>query len=287
MAVLARLLGIPSRVAIGFTAGHPHPDGKWVVTTADAHAWPELYFTGVGWLRFEPTPGGAGGQETAVEPAYVAGPGTSTGRSGNQGTSSPAPASSASAKATAGINSHVRGPGPGSGSGGGAASSGGVPVGLIIVAVLVVGAAAPGTTRVMTRRRRWRSAAGDAGLAAAAWKELCADLDDYGMNCRPSESPRALARRVSVVSEMDDQARQAMGRIANVVERARYAPVPAAAGAIRSDVAIVRRALARASTRGTRWRAILLPASTLQPLGTWFRQAAGLLTGWTPASGES
>ena len=287
MAVLARLLGIPSRVAIGFTAGHPHPDGRWVVTTADAHAWPELYFTGVGWLRFEPTPGGAGGQETAVEPAYVAGPGTSTGRSGNQGTSSPAPASSASAKATAGINAHVRGPGPGSGSGGGAASSGGVPFGLIIVAVLVVGAAAPGTTRVVTRRRRWRSATGDAGLAAAAWKELCADLDDYGMNCRPSESPRALARRVSVVSEMDDQARQAMGRIANVVERARYAPVPAAAGAIRSDVAAVRRALARASTRGTRWRAILLPASTLQPLGTWFRQAAGLLTGWTPASGES
>ncbi|MDR2984150.1 MAG: DUF3488 and transglutaminase-like domain-containing protein, partial [Nocardiopsaceae bacterium] len=46
MAVLARLIGIPSRVAIGFTAGHQHANGKWVVTTADAHAWPELYFTG-------------------------------------------------------------------------------------------------------------------------------------------------------------------------------------------------------------------------------------------------
>jgi hypothetical protein len=106
------------------------------------------------------------------------------------------------------------------------------------------------------------------------------------MHGRPSESPRALARRVSAVTDMDDQARQAMGRIAYVVERARYAPVPAAAGAIRTDVASVRRAIARSSSWGTRWRASWLPASMLQPLRTWLRQAAGLLTGWTPASDE-
>ena len=71
ISVLARLIGIPSRIAIGYTAGKPGPHGTWVVTTADAHAWPELYFSGVGWLRFEPTPVGVGGQETAVEPSYV------------------------------------------------------------------------------------------------------------------------------------------------------------------------------------------------------------------------
>jgi transglutaminase-like putative cysteine protease len=58
MAVLARLLDIPSRVAVGYTAGAPAGHHVWKVTTADAHAWPELYFPAVGWTRFEPTPGG-------------------------------------------------------------------------------------------------------------------------------------------------------------------------------------------------------------------------------------
>ena len=61
MALFARLLGIPARVGMGYTAGSQLADGSWVVQTKDAHAWPELYFDGVGWLRFEPTPGGDGG----------------------------------------------------------------------------------------------------------------------------------------------------------------------------------------------------------------------------------
>ena len=70
MAVLARLLGIPSRVAVGFTSGTSTGIGTWTVRTSDAHAWPELYFQGAGWLRFEPTPAGSGGQGTAVPPSY-------------------------------------------------------------------------------------------------------------------------------------------------------------------------------------------------------------------------
>ena len=72
MAVLARLLGIPSRVAVGYTAGTSHAvHDRWLVKTSDAHAWPELYFQRPGWLRFEPTPAGAGGQATAIQPAYT------------------------------------------------------------------------------------------------------------------------------------------------------------------------------------------------------------------------
>ncbi len=56
MAVLARLLDIPSRVAVGYTEGSPIGHDRWDVRTSDAHAWPELYFQGAGWLRFEPTP---------------------------------------------------------------------------------------------------------------------------------------------------------------------------------------------------------------------------------------
>ena len=76
MAVLARLLDIPSRVAVGYTEGSPIGHDRWDVRTSDAHAWPELYFQGAGWLRFEPTPSGSDGQATAVQPAYTLPPQT-------------------------------------------------------------------------------------------------------------------------------------------------------------------------------------------------------------------
>ncbi|MGV9274136.1 transglutaminase TgpA family protein [Streptomyces griseosporeus] len=56
MAAMARTLGIPARVAVGFAPGSPQTDGSVAVGLKDAHAWPELYFEGVGWTRFEPTP---------------------------------------------------------------------------------------------------------------------------------------------------------------------------------------------------------------------------------------
>jgi transglutaminase-like putative cysteine protease len=56
MAAMARALGIPAVVAVGFTPGSVRADGSYSVTTHDAHAWPMLYFGGVGWVRFEPTP---------------------------------------------------------------------------------------------------------------------------------------------------------------------------------------------------------------------------------------
>ncbi|MGW3242503.1 transglutaminase TgpA family protein [Streptomyces sp. NPDC001070] len=56
MAAMARTLGIPARVAVGFTPGSPESGGAYAVGLKDAHAWPELYFEGVGWTRFEPTP---------------------------------------------------------------------------------------------------------------------------------------------------------------------------------------------------------------------------------------
>ncbi|WKK71627.1 DUF3488 and transglutaminase-like domain-containing protein [Rathayibacter oskolensis] len=61
MAVMARELGIPSRLAIGYQPGSVVPSSDSDLTTyrvmsSDLHAWPELYFEGVGWLPFEPTP---------------------------------------------------------------------------------------------------------------------------------------------------------------------------------------------------------------------------------------
>ncbi|MBI3914981.1 MAG: DUF4129 domain-containing protein [Chloroflexi bacterium] len=54
MAVLARAVGIPARVASGFARGD-YRDGVYHVVESNAHAWPELYFPGYGWIEFEPT----------------------------------------------------------------------------------------------------------------------------------------------------------------------------------------------------------------------------------------
>lgn len=56
MALMLRFLGIPARVAAGFTSGK-YEDGAWTVTDRNAHAWVEVWFTGYGWLAFDPTPG--------------------------------------------------------------------------------------------------------------------------------------------------------------------------------------------------------------------------------------
>jgi transglutaminase-like putative cysteine protease len=66
MAVLVRALGYPARVAVGFLQGSRADDGTYHVTTRDAHAWPEVYFPGFGWLAFEPTP-----QRTNPAGAYL------------------------------------------------------------------------------------------------------------------------------------------------------------------------------------------------------------------------
>ena len=57
MATILRMLGIPSRIAEGFTPGKLDPrSGRFVVTDRNAHAWVEVYFPEYGWLPFEPTP---------------------------------------------------------------------------------------------------------------------------------------------------------------------------------------------------------------------------------------
>ena len=56
MAVMARTINIPSRVAIGFLKPTESAPGTYVYSLRDLHAWPELYFPGAGWVRFEPTP---------------------------------------------------------------------------------------------------------------------------------------------------------------------------------------------------------------------------------------
>jgi transglutaminase-like putative cysteine protease len=58
MALMGRLLGIPTRVVNGFSGGHYAMDGKlWIVDGSDAHSWVQAYLPNYGWISFEPTPG--------------------------------------------------------------------------------------------------------------------------------------------------------------------------------------------------------------------------------------
>jgi transglutaminase-like putative cysteine protease len=57
MALMLRYLGVPARVAVGFSSGtYDARKGVWTVTDHDAHAWVEVWFRGYGWLPFDPTP---------------------------------------------------------------------------------------------------------------------------------------------------------------------------------------------------------------------------------------
>ena len=79
-AAMARAVGLPARVAVGFTVGEADPDDSnlYVVQGKHAHAWPEVYLAGVGWVAFEPTPGrGAPGAQNytgLAEAQAVGGP---------------------------------------------------------------------------------------------------------------------------------------------------------------------------------------------------------------------
>lgn len=284
MAVLARLLGIPSRVAVGYTQGKFVGGDTWRVTTQDAHAWPELYFPGAGWLRFEPTPDGSNGpgQATAIAPVYsfpdaggsvapsVSGvtpqiPQVSGGGPGHQGQAG-------------GLKSKLPGEETGAGGKGGRKPGPALPVGWLVMGVLGLVLVTPRSARSVTRRRRWR-AVHDVGLAAAAWQELTDDLADHGMACRPSESPRAVGQRLAQVLALAEAERAALARIVSAVERAGYAPEPAPAGTLQADVALLRRAVARAASRKVRWQARLLPPSALAPARSGLQQALDVF-GW-------
>ena len=57
MALMLRMVGVPARVAAGFSPGSYNRDTReYRVRDLDAHSWVEVYFTGIGWVPFDPTP---------------------------------------------------------------------------------------------------------------------------------------------------------------------------------------------------------------------------------------
>jgi transglutaminase-like putative cysteine protease len=77
-AAMARALGLPTRVAVGFTPGELGADGRYHIYGRQAHAWVEVWFDAVGWVSFDPTPGRGspdGANTTGAAPAQQVGEG--------------------------------------------------------------------------------------------------------------------------------------------------------------------------------------------------------------------
>jgi transglutaminase-like putative cysteine protease len=287
MAALARLIGIPARVAVGYTAGTQQANGNWLVTSADAHAWPELYFQGAGWLRFEPTPGGSAGQGTAIPPLYARSgistvPGSGPGQTSPGG--SPGNLPGGPSRGFPG-NGRLVAPNGGTGTTAPLAHHTSVPVLPIVAVVLVILALLPRTARSVSRWRRWRSAHDPVAAAHVAWRELRDDLTDHGLSWHPSDSPRAVSRRVGRMLGLRPAGQEALDRITAAEEHALYAKTARTPSSLRSDVTTIRRAMASDATTMTRWQARLLPPSCVRPALSSLTQALDVF-GWLDAAGQ-
>jgi transglutaminase-like putative cysteine protease len=272
MAVMARQAGVPSRVAVGYTAGENIGGDRWSVTVGDAHAWPELYFEGAGWVRFEPTPSSSQGQGSASVPDYSSGGGVAGADPAERpepGAEEPerpepsTPAGEEPSESPRESESPEEEPSAPVADGGDDGTAGadlswlpaaGAAAGGVLLLLL------PALARSLVRWTRLSGLAGADPVTGAhtAWRELRDTWLDLGGEWNLSESPRATAERLAGT---DAKTRAALWRLALAEESARYAPVPADGSGLREDLLAARSGLTAAASRGARARALLLPRS--------------------------
>jgi transglutaminase-like putative cysteine protease len=220
MAVMARTLGVPARVVVGFLEPARLQDGTYLYTSDELHAWPEMYFGGSGWVRFEPTPAARTG---ASPPPWTTGTGATEESSGPRITAAPSDAASKPAQDKAAAATTK------SSSAGGSTTLAWL-VGLALVLLLL---ALPGVVRRRQRRRRLGDrhlgdhrlgpATGDArALADGAWDELCATARDLGIALPTQRSVRQISAALRRRSYGATDAERRLEELTLFVERARY-----------------------------------------------------------------
>lgn len=224
MAMMARHRGIPARVGIGFLPGTV-VDGTRTVVAADAHAWPELLFPGVGWVRFEPTPGVRSG----VAPTWS----TSTQVTSPTPTAIPSPTASIDREPVADAPPPVtRGPGlPGAAEAMRDWLAAHVVSILTGLAALLVLAATPLAGR-LRREAALRRARDDADRVEVHWQSMLDGLGDIGIRPGAGQTPRQAGATLRHEAYLDEPAARSLDRVVATVERARYA----APGALLEDI---------------------------------------------------
>ncbi|MCM0618236.1 DUF3488 and transglutaminase-like domain-containing protein [Paenarthrobacter sp. TYUT067] len=289
MAVMARAEGIPSRIAVGYAPGRLTGESvalvgqgsfpEYEVDARDAHAWPELYFEGLGWVPFEPTPSRGVPPDYATE-SSIAG-NLSTNADEKEVLTTPAPAPTPAAPLP-GLNTP-------------AASSAAVnpwpAIGAAVAGVLVLAGFlwSPRLSRTVLRRRRLsQKPPADSELPGykdpapeLAWAELQDLSTDYGVPSTPSETPRHFSARLrsssalGVAGGLDDAAHEAVASLTSDFERQRYGRTMTIAPSAAARIAVVRESLRNNARWLVRFRADWLPPSMMQrwvhALGAPFR----------------
>ena len=254
MAHLAQAHGIPARFVVGFLPGTSDVDGGRVVRAADAHAWPELYFPGVGWLRFEPTPGGRAANVPgySIQRAEVESSSTST----TSFTSSPSTEESDPDAAAQTSDERT-----------GVAWARPLLVALGIAVLLGV---LPLTALVLRERSRRREV-DPAERVEREWTRLLTELADLGVEAPVGATPRQSGRHLMGPPGVSSANAERMGAIVGAVERARYAPPGAPVADIGHDVDRVVQRVRRGRSRSARVQAALAPTSAR----AWWRELPG------------
>ncbi|TDW31194.1 transglutaminaseTgpA domain-containing protein [Cryobacterium psychrophilum] len=266
MASMARSLGIPSRISLGYLPGVKSQDleqgrGRYDVDSHDLHSWPELYFSGVGWVPFEPTPG----RGTVPDYEQAATTDTTTGATNETAPSAaarePVDPGAVDLQASGATSSPTRQAGTVLG------QLASLALGLLLLLLVPAGVRA---VQHRARHRRIRSGTLTRQQAVlAAWGELCDTVLDYGITVRVTETPRMLRDRLCAVIGEESAAAVVLARLCEAVERARYDRGSDEDGTVDEAVVLSRelgemaRRIHVSVGRGARWRAVLLPRSLI------------------------
>jgi len=248
-AVLARSLGFPTRVDVGYLLdkNQRKGDGTFTVTTRQAHAWPEVLFAGIGWVAFEPTDTS---HLTQTLPAALL-----TATSGI-GAGSAASASQLSPPiVTPQLDHSADQDTPGA-----FGDPGGFPLFWVILIVGVLLAAALGIVTAKTvRRAARRRRGGPARRVDGAWREVRERLGEHGVARTPAWSHREVVAATAAAPGLGAAA-EPLRRLAALADQAMYSPrgvTDARAGEAWQHVDQVRRALRLVGGRRRQLRAAL------------------------------
>jgi transglutaminase-like putative cysteine protease len=268
-AAMARSVGLPARVAVGFTPGNRDENGVFHVTNKEAHAWPEVWFDGIGWMPFEPTPGRF--QPSPGDPTGTGdeAPPSST---GTTATSAPSTSSTTAAGVTPTFPRNRLGD-EFVNAGGASLDEADDGVGSrvllalgVIVAVVVLAVAGTLLT-VLTvkwsRRRRRRHAPDVRDRVTGAWAEALDRLSEAGVAPRASATPVEFALRHAPAAGAGPAGPPLMtlARLQTAALFARESPSPDQAAEAWRQVHQIERALRHATRWSRRWRRRLDPRS--------------------------
>lgn len=231
-AVMARMLGIPSRVVIGFLPGKK-VGNHWEVTTKNMHAWTELYFgDDIGWVLLDATPGGAVGRPTASASASAR---PSSAAATPSALPTVAPSSAAPPTPTGTVE---------------AGQSATLPAVAGVLAVLLLAAGGPLLTRRLLRWRRLAVRTNHRRMVEDAWAEVRAVAVDRGVDW-----PQGSSRQVAAVlgRDLEPTAAAELAALAVVVERSRYSGEEVAPDGLASSVGVVSQAIGERWGEPTTW----------------------------------